>query len=101
MLFVAIAQHTPAQCPGSNKEVRDLVRAAMPTVPELEKKHGVKNLGTHVLLGSHKTVMILEAPSFQAAELVLLESQQLAWNTVELALAYTPEEAMKLVPADD
>ena len=96
MIFVAIAQHSPAQCPGSNKEVLDIVGASMPQIPELEKKHGVKNLGMHVMMGSHKTVMILDAPSYEAAEMVLLESQMISWNTVELAQAHTPEEVMRL-----
>ena len=47
-------------------------------------------------MGSHKTVMILDAPSYEAAEMVLLESQMISWNTVEMAQAYTPEEAMRL-----
>ncbi len=68
----------------------------MPKVPELEKKYNVKNLGTHVMMGSHKAVMILDAPSYEAAEMLLLASQMISWNTVELGQAYTPEEAMKL-----
>mgnify|MGYP001185768906 FL=1 len=69
---------------------------AMPKVPELAKKHNVKNLGTYVLLGAHKNVMILDAPSFEAAEMVLLESKMISWNTVQLNQAYTPEQAMAL-----
>ena len=96
MIFVAIAEHTPAMCPGSNQDTMNMIGEAMPKVPELEKKHNVKNLGTYVLLGAHKNVMILDAPSFEAAELVLLESKMISWNTVQLSQAYTPEQAMAL-----
>ncbi len=96
MIFVAIAEHTPAQCPGSNKEVLDVISEAMPKIPDLEKKYNVKNLGMYVMIGSHKTVMILDAPSYEAAEMVLLESRMISWNTVELAQAYSPEQAMAL-----
>ena len=99
MNFIAIAEHTPAQCPGSNEDVFNVVSESMPQIPELEKKHGVKNLGIHVTLGLHKMVIILDAPSYEAAEMVLLESRLMEWNTIQLAQAYTPEAAMQLTRA--
>ena len=54
--------------PGSNEDVFNVVSESMPKIPDLEKKHNVKNLGTHIMLGSHKQVMILDGPSFEAAE---------------------------------
>ncbi len=96
MNFVAIAEHTPAQCPGSNPEVFDIVSSSMPNLPDLERKHGVTNVGIHVMLGAHKIVIILDAPSFEAAEMVLLESRLINWNTVQLSQTYSPEEAMRL-----
>lgn len=99
MIFVAIAEHTPAMCPGSNQDTMNIVGEAMPKVPDLEKKHNVENLGTYVLLGAHKNVLILDAPSFEAAELLLLESKMVAWNTVQISQACTPEQAMALTMA--
>ena len=99
MLFVAIAEHSPAQCPGSSKEVFDLVNTAIQKVSDVEQKHAVKNLGVHVMLGAHKIVVIMDAPSFDAAEAVLLESHFLTWNTVQMSRAYTPQEAMKMSQA--
>ena len=96
MIFVAITEHSPAQCPGSSKEAFDVVAASMPHMPELEKKHGVKNLGTYIMMGSHKNIIVMDAPSYDAAEMVLLESKLMSWNTIELAQARTPEEAMAL-----
>ena len=32
MEFVAICDHTPAQCPGSNKEIFDTITSIMPKV---------------------------------------------------------------------
>ena len=101
MIFVAIAEHSPAQCPGSNREVLDIVTSSMPKIPELEKKYGVKNLGIHVMMSAHKSVILLDAPSYEAAEMVLFESQLDMWNTIELAQARSPEETMKLVSQRD
>ncbi len=96
MKFVGIAEHSPAQCPGSNEEVFELVSTSMPKLPELEAKHGVTNLGIHVMISAHKIIVILEAPSFEAAEMVLLESKLVSWNTIQLSQVYTPPEAMEL-----
>ena len=73
-----------------------MIGEAIPKVPDLEKKHGVKNLGTWVLLGAHKNVLILDAPSYEAAEHLLLESKMISWNTVQLSQAYTLEQAMAM-----
>ena len=96
MNFVAIAEHSPAQCPGSNQEVFDIVSSSMPNLPDLERKHGVKNVGIHVMLGAHKIVILMDAPSFEAAEMVMLESKLFSWNTVQLSQSYSPKEAMRL-----
>ena len=96
MNFVAIAEHSPAQCPGSNDEVFEIVASSMPSLPDLEAKHGVTNVGIHVMIAAHKIVVILEAPSFEAAEMVLLESKLVSWNTIQLSQTYTPEQAMQL-----
>jgi hypothetical protein len=100
MIFVAIAEHTPAMCPGTNQDVMNIVSESMPKIPDLEKKHNVKNLGIHVMMGAHKNVIILDAPSYEAAELLLLESKLISWNKIELGQAYTPEQAMALTMAD-
>lgn len=95
MLFVAIAHHSPAQCPGWVKEVNQLVSASMPKLPELAQKRNVKVLGIYVLLASHKNIVLMDAPSYEAAEMLLDDAGLTAWNTIELGQAYPPEEAMK------
>ena len=94
MLFVAIAQHDPARCPLFDREMYELVSDSMAKVPDLEKRYNVKNLGTHILISLHKQVMVLEAPDYAAVESVLIESNYLAWNTVEIHQAVSPEEAL-------
>ena len=96
MLFVAIGQHSPAQCPGHVKAVFDEVSASLPKIPELEKKHSVKLLGFYNLFSSHKTVIVMDAPSYDAAEMLLYDAGIMGWSTTELAQAHTPEEAMKM-----
>lgn len=94
--FVAIAQHTPTQCPGHNRQLFEEVRATMPKLPEIASKHNAKIESVLSLMASHKTVMVLDAPSYEAAQMVLYESGMGGWNTTELAQATPAEEAMKL-----
>ena len=95
MLFVAIAEHSPSQCPGHVKEVFDKVAADMPGIPEVAQQHGVKPVGQYVMYASHKSVFVLDAPSYEAAEAFIDDAGLLAWNTVDLGQAHTPEEAMQ------
>ena len=98
MIFVAIAQHSPSQCPGHVKEVYDRISADMPKLPELAQRHGVKPVGQYIMYSSHTTVFVLDAPSYEAAETFIDDTGLLAWSTVDLGQAHTPEEAMKSSP---
>jgi len=94
--FVAIAEHSPAQCPGSNNEVFETVASFMPSLPKLEAKHRVTNVGIHVMISARKIVVLLDVPSFEVAEMVLLESRLVSWNPIQLSQTYTPEQAMQM-----
>ncbi len=96
MLFIAIGQHSPAQCPGFNKETFDMVSSISLKLEDLGKKYNVKNLGTYALFSGHKIVIVMDAPSYEAAQNMLIDSRLAAWNTIELSQAHSPEEAMKL-----
>ncbi len=96
MQFVAIMQHTPSQCPGHVRELFDEVSAAMPRMQEIEQKHGAKTLGFYGLLSAHRTVIVMDAPSYDAVEKVLFELGLMAWNTTEIAQATPIEDAMKM-----
>ena len=98
MTFVAIAQHTTAQCPGHNREVYDTFSEMMPKLPAIGEQHGVKILGIHLLLSRHKTVIILEAASYEGVEQMMLEAGLIGWNTIDIAQAHPPEEVLKNSP---
>ena len=97
MLFVGILQHTPVQCPGNNKQLFDEVMAMMPRLPEIAKRHSVKILGLYSLMPSHRNVVVLDAPSAEAAETLLLDMGLGGWNTGELSLAHTAAGCSRFV----
>ena len=96
MQFVAIMQHTTTQCPGHSREIFDEVSATMPRMEEVEQKHGTKTLAIYGLLSSHRTVVVMEAPSYEAVEKVLYEVGLMGWNTTDISLATPIEDAMKM-----
>jgi hypothetical protein len=96
MKYVAILNHSPAQCPGSNKEVFALVSKTMPTMEAVGKGLGVKVDALHVLLPAHSGVFILDAPDYNAAAQFLMQLRVDSWNDVSLHQSTTPEEAMKI-----
>jgi len=98
MTFVAISQHTAAQCPGHNKELYDTVKETMPKLPAIGEKLGVKILGAHALLSRHKTVIILEAASYESVEQMMLEAGLIGWNTIDIAQAHSLEDALTNAP---
>lgn len=101
MLFVAICQHLPRDCPASNREILELIMDTQSKIPDIEKRHGLKNLGTYVLHSSHRQILVLDAPNHEAVEAALIESNVLLWNTVEICRAFNDEEvysAAMLVP---
>ncbi len=92
MIFVAICQHLPRDCPASNRELLELLTDTSPKIPDIEKRHGIKNLGTYVLHSSHRQILVLDAPSHEAVEAALIESNVLTWNTVEICRSFNDEE---------
>jgi hypothetical protein len=96
MLFVAICEHAPRDRPASNREIQELVMDTQTKIPDKEKRHGIKNLGTHVLHASHRQVLILEAPDYSAVEAALTESNVLMWNTVDICESLMGEEVFNL-----
>ena len=84
MIFVAICQHSARDCPASNLELLELIMDTQPKIPDIEKRNGIKNLGTYVLHSSHRQVLVLDAPSYSAVEAALTESNVMMWNTVDI-----------------
>jgi len=96
MIFVAIMEHSPAQCPGHVKEVFNQVSTDMGKLESVFAKHNAKPLGIYIMYASHRIVAVVDAPSYEAAEMVMYDSGLMGWNTIQLGQAHTPEEAMQM-----
>jgi len=99
-IFIAISRHSPESCPITNEKERKFAMEAFARTEELTKKHGIKELGSYVVMPEHAIYMIMEAPSADAMLKYMSEPfmvQFLAHSMNEMKVAMTMEEGMKLV----
>ncbi len=95
MEYVALARHSPESCPGSNAKVRKHVEQSMGKIEETGKKHRVMLKSSHILMPSHLSILILEAPSVEAAEKFLTDGGFVQWNNTEIYPSVSMQDAMR------
>jgi hypothetical protein len=95
--YVAILEHSPDNCPTSNKAVRSAVEKLPSQLPAAMQKHNVKMLSDNVLGPTHKVVLILEAPNIEAVRNFIQDTGLVQWNETTVAPAVTIEETMKSI----
>ena len=96
--FLLIHRHSPESCPMFNEKARKMTLQLVNKMEELLKKHGVKTVGFWQVPSEHLMFEVYEAPSLEAFQKLGREPEILAWyayNTVEMKLAISTEEAMK------
>lgn len=96
MSYVAIISHSPAQCPGADKDISQSVGAALSRIGEVSQRMGVSDIKFHVLLPGHSGVVVMEAPDYSTARKFLMEMRVDTWNDVTLYESVTPQEAMAI-----
>ena len=94
MEYVALARHSPESCPGSNAKVRKHVEQSMGKIEEMGKKHRVMLKSSHILMSSHLSILILEAPSVEAVEKFLTDGGFVQWNNTEIYPSVSMQDAM-------
>jgi len=99
-IFLVISRHSPENCPMFNEKARKVYIEWLSKLDGLMKKHGIKNLGGWGVTSEHLTVMVAEAPSLDAFQKLGMEPEILAlsaYETYEIKLASSMEEAMKML----
>ncbi len=81
----------------TNSKVRQLLTADPSAMPKLMQKHGVKPIaGPYVSLG-HRGFMVVEAPTVEAVNDVVMQSGLAQWNSVQIVPVQTQEEGLKQI----
>ncbi|MGA3200021.1 MAG: hypothetical protein ABSD89_11535 [Halobacteriota archaeon] len=100
--FLLFWRHAAADSPAHNEKSRKSMAEYMSKAAELNAKHGVKWVGSWVVLSEHLAVDVGEAPSFEAMQALLMEPEIMSlmnWTTMELKAAMTLEETWKMMQA--
>lgn len=94
--YAILADHTPLTCPGSSKSAAAHAQVALgQRMPELAQKLGVEVLQNLHLDPSHKTFMLVEAPSAEAVRDLLFDGGFLQFNNIEFHLVTTIDEIVQ------
>jgi hypothetical protein len=89
--YVILADHTPDICPSSNAKTRARAMEGMgQMLPKLMQEAGITFVVEPLHLDpSHRVVAVVDAPSIEALNSLVLEVGLTQWNTVEVC-AVTP-----------
>jgi L-rhamnose mutarotase len=96
-VFIMISKHTAEDCALHNEKMKKTWNQIYAQMPELLKKHGVKNLGSWAVVPEHTLYFVFEA-SGEAFQKYLMEPDMLTWlgtNTTEIKMAAPLEQQAK------
>ena len=99
--FLMISRHSPENCPAFNEKARTVSMNFVAKLPELLEKHGVKLVGRWVAGSEHTSWLVVEAPSIEVFQNFGYEPEVIAtgaFETNEIKIVMTTEEALKLMP---
>jgi hypothetical protein len=97
MQFLIEAHHPPDLCPAANAEIRKLASEGGQEMPALGERLGVKLNATYVPMTNHKVFVAVEADNIDAVREFSFQGRLSQWNTVEIYLVSTLEEAIQRV----
>lgn len=99
MLFLQISKHSPESCPIHHEKHKKATIDLMANMDKLQKKHGIKEVGSWHSMPNHLLVAVFDAPSLEATQKFMMEPVIVAWmahNNSEIMPVTTAEEAVKM-----
>lgn len=92
------SRHLPENCPLFNEKSKESQKVWFDKIEGLLEKHGAKMVGAWGVPTEHLTVGVLEVPSLESIQRILMEPEikaRMEFETAELKLAISFEEAKK------
>jgi hypothetical protein len=84
-VFVGIGTHTPSECPGASRVMREAWQKVMGTVEQLQEKHQIRLIAGPLHLDpAHKIAAVLDAPNMEALLDFLVESRLAELQAMEI-----------------
>lgn len=97
--ILCMARDQVSNCTLFNAQSAKVLSEWFAKAPGIHQKYGIKILASCTVVPEHLTVMIMEAPSFDAFQKATMEPEYFALNKVgmwEFKPALSTEETMKL-----
>ena len=98
--FLCISKHAPDKCPTFNETTRRVYAQWASSYAESYRKHGVKLIGGWTVHGEHMNFWVVDAPSLEVLQALMMEPEILALSaieTMEFKVAMNMEEAVKMM----
>jgi len=81
--FLCISKHAPDKCPTFNATTRGVYLKWASSYAEIYRKHGVKSLGAWTVHGEHRNFWVVDAPSLEVFQALLMEPELQALSAIE------------------
>lgn len=98
--FLVISRHSPENCWRFNEKARKMHLDLANKFETLLKRHGVRQLGCWFVPSEHLLIEVFESPTLEAFQKFVMEPEIDRWtayNTMEIKLATSLEEAMRML----
>ena len=89
--FVVIAERPPHLCPDSNAAARKQM-GRVSEINAIAKRLEIEIIFTGIPVPEHQTIMIVQAPSFEAVRTLMVESGFVQTNTITIRQTESLEE---------
>ena len=100
MLLMMVAIHSPESCPASNPKYRPQTLAYFEKIETLNKKYGIKAIGSWTDHPAHTIYAVFDAPNMESTMALFNEPElqaQFAYQSVRIFPVITGEETYKIV----
>ena len=98
--FLCISKHAPDKCPMFNETTKRVYAKWASSYAESYRKHGVKLIGGWTVHAEHLNFWVVDAPSLEAFQALMMEPDILALSAIEsmeFKMATSMEEAVKMM----
>jgi L-rhamnose mutarotase len=99
-ILIMISKHTVADCAIHNEKMRKTWNQIYANMPQLLKKHGIKNVGAWAVMSEHTMYFVFDAPTLEAWQKYVMEPDMMTWlgtNMTQIKMAAPVEQAAKTV----
>jgi hypothetical protein len=97
--YAILQSHPPDNCPMTNAAVRDFVMKSFPAIPDIAKELGVTVIANDHLDPAHKALLVLEAPTAEAARDFVFRAGFMHFTEMEFYLVTPVEELIQMAAA--